>query len=68
MSNTAISKSPTSTSWAKGDEGDKGNCGGTTVGSDAFVSAGDRVEDDVPDNGVWMGGRLSAVFEGPTWE
>jgi len=53
-------------------------CGGITVGSDTFVSAGDseevqgdlegRVEDDVPDNGVWMSGKLSAVFEGPTWE
>ena len=26
------------------------------------------VEDDVPDVGVWMGGRLAAKFEGRTWE
>ncbi|NOQ54902.1 MAG: hypothetical protein GQ558_09910 [Thermoplasmata archaeon] len=26
------------------------------------------VEDDVPDDGVWMGGRLAALFEGRTWE
>ena len=43
-------------------------CGGITVGKRAIISAGDCVEDDVPDNGVWMGGKLSAVFEGPTWE
>jgi hypothetical protein len=27
-----------------------------------------RVEDDVPDGGVWVNGGLSTVFEGPTWE
>ena len=53
-------------------------CGSITVGRRAIIAAGEseevqgdlegRVEDDVPDNGVWMGGRLSAVFEGPTWE
>ncbi len=43
-------------------------CGGITVGADAVVSAGDCVEDDVPDNGVWMGGRMTGVFEGKTWE
>ncbi len=26
------------------------------------------VEDDVPDDGVWMGGRMTGVFEGRTWE
>jgi len=26
------------------------------------------VEDDVPDDGVWMGGRLAAKFEGKEWE
>ena len=53
-------------------------CGGITVGKDAIISAGEseevqgdlegRVEDDVPDTGVWMGGELTAVSEGPTWE
>ncbi len=33
---------------------------GSTVGRDAVVAA---VEDDVPDDGVWMGGWLSGVFE-----
>jgi acetyltransferase-like isoleucine patch superfamily enzyme len=42
-------------------------CGGITVGRDAVVSAGDCVEDDVPDGGVWMGGRLAAVDEGKEW-
>ncbi len=32
------------------------------LGEDAVV------EDDVPDDGVWMGGRLAAEFEGKTWE
>jgi hypothetical protein len=27
-----------------------------------------RVEDDVPDDGVWMGGRMTGVFEGKEWE
>ena len=27
---------------------------------DAFIAAG---EDDVPDGGVWMGGRVVTVFE-----
>jgi acetyltransferase-like isoleucine patch superfamily enzyme len=43
-------------------------CGGIAVGRRAIVAAGEVVEDDVPDNGVWMGGRLSAMFEGETWE
>ncbi len=53
-------------------------CGGITVGADAVVAAGEseevqgdlegRVEDDVPDNGVWMGGRMTGVFEGKEWE
>ena len=38
-------------------------CGGNTVGEDAFVAAGEVIEDDVPDGGVWMGGRVAA--EGP---
>ena len=43
-------------------------CGWITVGKRAMISAGEseevqgdlegRVEDDVPDNGVWMGGRM----------
>ncbi len=36
-----------------------------TVGRNAVVAAR---EDDVPDRGVWMGGRLSGMFEGRTWE
>ncbi len=32
------------------------------LGEDAVV------EDDVPDDDVWMGGRLAAKFEGKTWE
>ena len=43
-------------------------CGGITVGADAVVGAGECVEDDVPDDGVWMGGRLVAKFEGKEWE
>jgi acetyltransferase-like isoleucine patch superfamily enzyme len=43
-------------------------CGGITVGRRAIIAAGEVVEDDVPDNGVWMGGKVSTVFEGPTWE
>ena len=39
-------------------------CGGITVGNNAVVEAGACVEDDVPDGGVWMGGRLAAVDEG----
>ena len=35
-------------------------CGGVAVGA----GAGGCVEDDVPDGGVWMGGRLAAVDEG----
>ncbi len=27
-----------------------------------------RVEDDVPDGGVWMGGRMTGTMDGPTWE
>ncbi len=38
-------------------------CGGNTVGEDAYVAAGEVVEDDVPDDGVWMGGRVATVFE-----
>ncbi len=53
-------------------------CGGITVGADAVVSAGEseevqgdlegRVEDDVPDGGTWMSGRLSGTLDGKTWE
>ncbi len=39
-------------------------CGGNTVGRNVVAA----VEDDVPDRGVWMGGRLAAVDEGRTWE
>ena len=52
-------------------------CGGITVGADAVVSAGEseevqgdlegRVEDDVSDGGVWMGGRLAGLDEGKEW-
>jgi len=52
-------------------------CGGITVGAGAVVAAGEseevqgdlegRVEDDVPEGGVWMGGRLAAVDEGREW-
>ena len=35
-----------------------------SVGGTVFAA----VEDDVPDGGVWMGGRLAAKFEGKTWE
>ena len=27
-----------------------------------------HVEDDVPDGAVWMGGRVSGLFEGKTWD
>ncbi len=30
-------------------------CGDNTVGRDTIVAAGEMVEDDVPDGGVWMG-------------
>ena len=43
-------------------------CGGCTVGKDAVVGAGETVEDDVPDKGVWMGGRMTGVMDGGTWE
>ena len=43
-------------------------CGGCTVGEDAVVGAGEIVEDDVPDGAVWMGGRVSGLFEGKTWD
>jgi len=43
-------------------------CGGITVGANAVVSAGECVEDDVPDNGVWMGGRMTGTMDGRTWE
>ena len=41
---------------------------GTKVGEEAFVAAGEVVEDDVPDEAVWMGGRVSARFDGRTWD
>ena len=34
-------------------------CGGNTVGRNAVVAA---VEDDVPDDAVWMGGRVTGQF------
>ncbi|MCK4968899.1 MAG: maltose O-acetyltransferase [Thermoplasmata archaeon] len=43
-------------------------CGGITVGADAVVAAGEVVEDDVPDGGVWMGGRVAGEMDGETWE
>ncbi len=49
-------------------------CGCNTVGKNAVVAAGEaeevqgdlegRVEDNVPDGGMWMGDRLAAVDEG----
>ncbi len=41
---------------------------GTKVGEGAYVAAGETVEDDVPDGTVWMGGRVSARFDGKTWD
>ena len=41
---------------------------GVKVGEGAFVAAGETVEDDVPDGSVWMGGRVSGLFEGKTWD
>ena len=41
---------------------------GMKVGEGSFVAAGETVEDDVPDEAVWMGGRVSARFEGKTWD
>jgi acetyltransferase-like isoleucine patch superfamily enzyme len=38
--------------------------GGITVGKDAIVGAGETVEDDVPEEGTWIGRRLAAVDEG----
>jgi acetyltransferase-like isoleucine patch superfamily enzyme len=37
-------------------------CGGITVGKGAIVGAGEVVEDDVPDKGVYLGGRVSGEF------
>jgi len=42
-------------------------CGGITVGANAVVEAGACVEDDVPERGVWMSGRVAAVDEGREW-
>ena len=41
---------------------------GVKVGEGAVVAAGEVVEDDVPDEAVWMGGRISGVLDGETWE
>jgi len=41
---------------------------GVKVGEGAFVAAGEVVEDDVPDEAVSMGGRVSARFDGRTWD
>ena len=41
---------------------------GVKVGEGAYVAAGETVEDDVPDGAVWIGGRVSGLFEGKTWE
>ena len=41
---------------------------GVKVGEGAFVAAGEVVEDDVPDEAVWMGGRGAAEFDGKTWD
>jgi len=41
---------------------------GVKVGANAVVGAGEVVEDDVPDNAVWMGGRIAGSLEGGTWE
>ena len=41
---------------------------GMKVGEGSFVAAGETVEDDVPDGAVWMGGRVSGLFEGKTWD
>jgi acetyltransferase-like isoleucine patch superfamily enzyme len=38
-------------------------CGGNKVGENAFIAAGEVVEDDMPGDGVWMGGRVATVFE-----
>ena len=35
---------------------------GVEVGAGAVVAAGEVVEDDVPDDAVWMGGRVSGQF------
>ena len=35
---------------------------GVKVGSDAVLAAGEVVEDDVPDDAVWMGGRVTGQF------
>ena len=34
-------------------------CGAVTVGDRAIVAAGEVVEDDVPADAVWMGGRMA---------
>jgi acetyltransferase-like isoleucine patch superfamily enzyme len=41
---------------------------GMKVGEGAYVAAGEVVEDDVPDEAVWMGGRVAAEFDGKTWD
>ena len=41
---------------------------GVKVGAGAVVAAGELVEDDVPDNAVWIGGRVREVVDGGTWE
>ena len=38
------------------------------IGEDAIVAAGEVVEDDVSDDGVWMGGRLFGILDGKTGE
>ena len=39
---------------------------GVKVGEGAYVAAGETVEDDVPDGAVWMGGRMSRLFQEKT--
>ena len=33
-----------------------------------IVAPGKTVEDDVPDEAVWMGGLVSGGFDGKTWD
>jgi serine acetyltransferase len=42
-------------------------CGGNKVGKRAVVGAGETVEDDVPDDATWMGGRVIAELDEREW-